>query len=433
MTEAATPRWIARLPFYYGWLIIGVAFVTMAIAVTARTAYSLLLPPLLDEFAWDRGVVAGAFSFGFVLSAVTSPFVGRAMDLRGPRVIIGTGVVLMAVGLAAAPMLSRPWQLYLSLGVMACGGANLMTYTAHSLFLPNWFVKQRALAIGIAFSGAGVGAIVILPWLQEIIGRDGWRTSCYALASLVLLVIGPLTFFLRHRPEDIGLNADGAIAPPQTPRARSKTDANACLTAWTLQRAAATSCFWWIALGYFCSMVAWYVVQIHQTKYLTEIGFSAREAAWALGLVSVIAIPGQIGLGALADRIGREWVWSISCAGFGICYGALIALENEPSRTLLYSMVVAQGFLGYAVTSVMGPIVKEAFDGPHFGSIFGTLTIALTGGGAAGPWMAGVIHDATGSYRPAFWLSIACCALSAAAIWLASMARPKEGLLVQAA
>ena len=42
----------------------------MAIAVSARTAFSLLLPPLIDEFGWDRGVVAGAFSFGFLVSAV---------------------------------------------------------------------------------------------------------------------------------------------------------------------------------------------------------------------------------------------------------------------------------------------------------------------------------------------------------------------------
>jgi hypothetical protein len=46
-------HWSSRLPFYYGWLIVGIAFVTMAIGVTARTAFSLLMPPLIDEFGWD--------------------------------------------------------------------------------------------------------------------------------------------------------------------------------------------------------------------------------------------------------------------------------------------------------------------------------------------------------------------------------------------
>jgi len=48
-------------------------------------------------------------------------------------------------------------------------------------------------------------------------------------------------------------------------------------------------------------------------------------------------------------------------------------------------VVIGQGFLGYALTSVMGPIVAEIFEGPHYGSIFGTITVALIGGGAMGP------------------------------------------------
>src|SRR5205823_11763007 len=106
--------------------------------------------------------------------------------------------------------------------------------------------------------------------------------------------------------------------------------------------------------------------------------------------------------------------------GFAVCYAALIALEQAPSYALLDLMVVSQGFLGYALTSVMGPIVVEIFEGPHYGSIFGTITVASIGGGAAGPWVAGAIHDATGTYEVAFLLSIASCAISAAAIWMAA-------------
>jgi MFS family permease len=151
-----------------------------------------------------------------------------------------------------------------------------------------------------------------------------------------------------------------------------------------------------------------------------EIGFTPLVAAWSLGVVSVAGIPGQIVLGALSDRIGREWIWTAGCAGFAICYAALIALEQVQSNVLLYVMVLSQGFLGYALTSVMGPIVVEIFEGPHYGSIFGTITVALIGGGAAGPWLAGVIHDATGSYRLAFVLIIVACLISALAIWMAA-------------
>src|SRR5215211_4707966 len=87
-----TLPWQARLPFHYGWVIVAVAFVTMAVSVSARTAFSLLLPPLIAEFGWDRGLVAGAFSVGFLASAAASPLVGRLMDRHGPRPLIGAGV-----------------------------------------------------------------------------------------------------------------------------------------------------------------------------------------------------------------------------------------------------------------------------------------------------------------------------------------------------
>ena len=96
-----------RLPFFYGWLIVAVVFVSMGIGVNARTAFSLLFPPILDEFGWERGVTAGAFSFGFLVSAVMSPLLGRMMDRVGPRVVMELGVGLMAAGLLLAPLTTR--------------------------------------------------------------------------------------------------------------------------------------------------------------------------------------------------------------------------------------------------------------------------------------------------------------------------------------
>jgi MFS family permease len=67
-------------------VLVAVAFVTMAIGVNARTA----------------------FSFGFLVSAALSPLVGRLMDRRGPRVVIEMGVVGLAAGLMLAPLVDRP-------------------------------------------------------------------------------------------------------------------------------------------------------------------------------------------------------------------------------------------------------------------------------------------------------------------------------------
>src|SRR5436190_10867494 len=196
------------LPFFYGWVIVAVVFVTMGIGVNARTAFSLLFPPILDEFHWDRGVTAGAFSFGFVVSAILSPVLGRMMDRAGPRAVMELGVGLMGAGLLLAPLTSEPWHLYLTLGVLVGGGSVCLGYSGQSLFLPYWFVRRRGLAMGLAFAGVGVGSITMLPALQLLIERTGWRTACLAMGMLILVVLAPINLLLRKQPQDVGLQPD---------------------------------------------------------------------------------------------------------------------------------------------------------------------------------------------------------------------------------
>ena len=343
---------------FYGWVIVAVAFITMAIGVNARTAFSLLFPPIVDEFGWDRGATAAAFSFGFILAAVLSPLLGRWMDRYGPRVVIEGGVACVALGLFGARYIFAPWQLYATLGVLVGAGSICLSYTGQACYLPNWFV--------------------------------------------------------RRRPQELGLHPDGDAAAPARPAAQTAPSGED----WTLGAAIRTPHFWWLALAYASGLYAWYAVQVHQTRYLVEIGFSGRYAAWALGFVSLAGVPGQIALGHLSDRIGREWVWTIGQVGFIICYAALLALQHAPLPALLWLMVLAQGFLGYGVTSVVGAIPAEYFHGRHYGAIFGAIMGIGIAGGALGPWATGVAYDASGSYAPGFAAALGCCVVSLVAIWV---------------
>jgi len=345
------------------------------------------------------------------------------MDKRGPRVVMEMGVGLVAAGLLLATLVRQPWHLYVTLGVLVGGGSICLSYTGQALFLPNWFVRRRGLAMSVAFSGVGAGSIILLPWLQHLIGRSGWRAACWAMGILVLVLLAPLNLLLKRRPEDMGLTPDGDPASRDAAaggQAANVVDPAWAAVDWTLGRAIRTARFWWIALGYFGGLFSWYAVQVHQTKYLVEIGFSPTYAAWALGFVSLVGIPGQIALGHLSDRIGREWVWTAGSLGFVVCYLALLLMRQAPTPALLYLMVVSQGALGYGLTSVIGAIPAEIFQGRHYGTIFGTLMLAAIAGGAVGPWLTGALHDTTGSYTLAFWIAIGCSTLSAGTIWLAA-------------
>src|SRR5262249_12831636 len=163
---------------------------------------SLFFPPIISEFGWERGVTAGAFSFGFVASSVVSPLIGRLMDRSGPRAVMEVGVALIACGLLLAPLTSQPWHLYVTIVVLTGAGSVCFGSSGQCLFLLNWFSGKRGFAFGIAFAGVGIGSVTLLPWVQLMIEQTGWRTACTVMGLLVLVALAPINLLLRKRPED---------------------------------------------------------------------------------------------------------------------------------------------------------------------------------------------------------------------------------------
>ena len=80
--------------------------------------------------------------------------------------------------------------------LLAIGAGMPMTYIGHSMFLPNWFVRRRGMALGVAFSGVGVLGLFLFPALQFLIVEMGWRAACVALACACVLVLIPLNIVL---------------------------------------------------------------------------------------------------------------------------------------------------------------------------------------------------------------------------------------------
>jgi len=423
-----TPAIIKRLPFYYGWVVVAMAFVTMAIGVNARTSFSLLFPAIVEEFGWDRGTVAAIFSIGFMISTGLTPVIGLLMDRYGPRLTIPLGAVFVSLGMYTATLSTEIWHFYLSLGVLVVGGSIFMSYIGHTLFVPNWFERRRGLAVGVAFSGVGAGAMILLPWMQATIDSDGWRTACLAIAAVSLFVLVPLgIIFQRRHPQDFGLLPDGDKPDHSeggTPASRRKTraivDHKWVETDWTLRLAMRTSRFWFLMIAFIGGLYVWYAVQVHQTKYLIDVGFTRDVAAMALALVSLGGVVGQIFIGQFSDRMGREWAWTLSGLGFLLTYAALYLLRLWPEAWLMYAMVALQGALGYGLASVFGSVPADLFAGRSYGRIFGVLAAAAGGGAAMGPWLTGVMFDHRQDYDAAFGVAIVVCLISITAMWLAA-------------
>lgn len=426
-------RVLAKFPVFYGWVVIAIVFITMGIGVNVRTSFSLLYPAILDEFGWDRGTTAATFTVGFICAGLFSPVIGRLMDFSSPRYLLSGSAFLVSFGLVLSTYSTEIWHVYLTLGTLMIGTGVVMTYVGHAMFLPAWFEKRRGLAIGLAFSGVGVGSIILMPLIQETISADGWRSACWLMAGLLLVVVVPLNFiFQRKSPEELGLLPDGVAhktdaGKTETMHADPVVDQAWVETEWSLKNAVRTRSFWWLCLTCSTGLYVWYAVQIHQTKYLLEIGISPQEAAVALGLVGLAGVFGQIYFGYLSDRIGREWVWTVSASGFAICYLLLLIMEQDASPVFLYAMVIVQGALGYALAAVFGSMPADLFQGRRYGEILGVMSLISLMGGGLGPWLTGLLYDLDGNYRTGFWFAIAMCFVSIFSVW---MTAPRKRRLV---
>ncbi len=166
-----------HLPFYYGWVVVAVGFTTLGIGYTARAVFSLLFPPILDEFGWQRADTAAVFSVGFASAALYMPLMGYWLDRFGPGIVLPVGAVMVSAGFILTTVSTEVWHFILSLGALVVGASTLLAYNAHFVFVPNWFETRRGLALGIVSSGAGVISILALPLLLPVLPNSGRRRA----------------------------------------------------------------------------------------------------------------------------------------------------------------------------------------------------------------------------------------------------------------
>jgi MFS family permease len=279
--------------------------------------------------------------------------------------------------------------------------------------------------IGLAFSGMGIGILVVGPVAQFLIVQVGWRQANLLLGSATLSLLVPLLWFgVKNAPpasSEVGSRrgAGGSSTSGFPVRSREEPDAAAPLGP-TVREALATRPFWALFFAFLFTPLAVMPVFTHQVVFAVDQGFSRMFVASIFGLTGLLSSVGRVGFGMISDRIGRELSATLS---FGCTAGGtlvLLFLEILPHPGLLYAYAILFG-LGFGAR---GPIVTamatDFFGGKRFGAIYGILNFGNGIGAAVGPWFSGVVHDATGSYRWAFLTSVGFCVVAAACFWAAT-------------
>ena len=201
------------LPFYYGWFVISLCFLTTLTSAGVRSSPSVLIHPLEAEFGWSRTLIASAVSMNLLLFGVAAPLSGFLIDRFGPRKVMMGSLCLLIAGVSGTIVMTQFWQFFLVWGVIVGLGAGGVGSVLTATVGNRWFIARRGLALGILGSASSTGQIIFLPLFMAMITYAGWRLGSMALI-IVAIVLLPLIFlFMRDDPSEVGLEAYGAGDP----------------------------------------------------------------------------------------------------------------------------------------------------------------------------------------------------------------------------
>jgi MFS family permease len=374
------------------WKLLVACFIGIGCGVSSVWFYSigLFLKPLAMEFGWTRtaaslGPLVGILSLGFI-----SPVVGKILDRREPQRMAVISLCGLAVGFVLLGLLTGGLAGFLVLTfVLAMLGA-ASSPISFSKLLVRTFDRQRGLALGLAITGTGVGAIVTPLIVGHALAELGWRRTYLVLAVFVLA----LTLVVR------GLLGAGS-ASTNTVRHWSHVDNGAPL--YTTPQFTRLG-----AIFLLCSLAIFGTI-VHLVPMLTDRGLPPSRAASFASVVGIAVIAGRIVTGALLDRFeaGRltAILFLLSGAGMG-----LLSIGG-PACTIIGTLFA--GFAIGAELDLAAYLISRTFPIERYSAAFGGIYACVSIGGGFGPLIAGVLFDRVGNYSA--WLNCAAIALVVAA------------------
>lgn len=388
---------IQRLPFYYGWIILGVGTLGFFAAGPGQIfTISMFVDPMIRETGWSRSMISGVYTGGTFTAALAMPFVGRLVDRLGARVmLISVGALF---GLACLWMSSVNHALGLYVGFVGIRGFGQGAFLViPSTLVALWFIRLRGRAMTVlVWGGLAASAAIFPPFAQLLISSFGWRIAWVWLAVAAwILIIPPAAIFVRRTPESVGLKPDGADIPSSLSKISAKW--NDPELSWTLGEAMHTRSFWLLLILPAATSVCTAGLVFHQVSYFTSQGFSVQTAAGALSVFGVFFAIGALVGGVLVNRVvGRVLLSGI----LGLCFGAiawLLFVVTSNWQAAVYGAML--GTVNGAIT-VVGPVVWATYYGRRYiGSILGVVTTSIVAAAAFGPLLLGVAYDMYGGYE----------------------------------
>jgi sugar phosphate permease len=392
-----------KIKVFYGWWIVAAIFFISAYANgVVFYSFTAVLQPVVEEFGWSYAQVSFAVSIRGFETGIVGPVVGLLFDRFGPRRLIFTGAIIIGIGLVMLSRADSIIMFYGSFFLMAMGLSSCTGFIL-AVVIGNWFRKNLTMATSISLCGGTIGGLLV-PVVTRLIDILDWRTAMLAIGVAAWFIILPLSFVVRHKPEQYGYLPDGVEAKdatfqeiPQPERDHSKNIG--------IRQILKTRPFWHISLGFLCHYLVVSSVLTHIMPYLGSIGISRSSASFITSVMPFASISGRLGFGWFGDKFEKKRVVVTSLI-FTILGFVLLILVDITGKWMLVPFIIIFGLgWGGPVPLALG-LLQQHFGRFRLGTVVGLCTGVIMLGNIFGPPMAGWVYDRFGSYHNAWIICI---------------------------
>ena len=372
---------------YYPAVRAAAAFLIMVVGTAGMFAGTVALKPMQEAFDVSRGAATLPYMGFMVGFGLGSFWMGRFADRLGAMRVAFAGGLTIGLGFWIAGHAVELWQAVVAHGLLIglMGASTTMGPMVADVSL--WFERRRGLAVGMVISGAYVSGMVWPPTLEAVAHAYGWRDMYLALGALTLVTL-PLLALVLHRP-----------APRTVLTGPLKAAGSARPLGMRAPALQALLCC--AGLGCCIAMAA---PQVHAVAMADDIGLRPADGALMLSLMYGFGIVSRLASGWISDRVGGLRILALGSAGQTV---ALLLFLPADGRIALLVVAALFGLSQGGIVPSYAIIVREYFPARQAGGRIGLTLLFTMLGMAVGAWLAGAIHDLTGSYRVAFLGAVA--------------------------
>ena len=400
---------------YYGWWIVLGSILTQFIYMTlSATAIGVFIRPVVDDLGWKVWQFTLGSSIATGTGALSSIFMGKFVDAKGPRLLLLIGALISALCLF---LISQQSNLVVFLILYAIGGLvgwGLFSTTIISATISKWFIKKRGWALAMGSLGVSLSGLVIPVTLTIIVDSFSWRTGYAILAILVLIIVIPTSLIMRRTPEDYGLKPDGNSDESEQKGMEQPEE----VPSLTRSEAITTRSFWLLVIGFGLNSAALASLLVHAIPVATEAGFSRNIAAIALTIAGIGNLASKFVWGFSLQRFEPRTLALIAFSISATSVGLIIVSSSTSQTSILLAAFLFWGFGFGATIPLSGFLWAKYFGRHHIGSIKGVGQALTTIGIFLGPVLVGYWFDVSLTYQPALITIMGLYLAGAIFIWV---------------